>query len=102
MIHSSERSTKEYREFLIKLGACPECMSIPEHHIEEPFATCGCCTSENYAKSPLMQAQLMRAALKEMANTIEMLRACCTDTGADDEAAHTLHLYNRYKDQAND
>ena len=72
MIHSSERSTKEYREFLIKLGACPECMSIPEHHIDEPFATCGCCTSENYAKSPLMQAQLMRAALKEIALQINL------------------------------
>ena len=58
---------QEYREFLIKLGACPECMSIPEHHIDEPFATCGCWTSENYAKSPLMQAQLMRAALEEIA-----------------------------------
>ena len=74
----------EQEEFLIKLGACPECMSIPQHHVDEPFATCGCCTSEDYAKSPLMQAQLMRAALKEMADTIEMLLRMRADTGADD------------------
>ena len=40
--------------------------------------------------------------MAEMADTIEMLRACCTDMGADGEAAHTLHLYNQYKDQTND
>ena len=40
--------------------------------------------------------------MAEMADTIEMLRACCNDTGADDEAAHTLHLYAQYKNQAND
>ena len=37
--------------------------------------------------------------MAEMADTIEMLRACCTDTGADSEAAHTLHLYNQFKNQ---
>ena len=37
--------------------------------------------------------------MAEMADTIEMLRACCNDTGADDEAAYTLHLYARYKNQ---
>ena len=62
---------QEYREFLTELGACPECMSIPEHHIDEPFATCGCWTSEDYAESPLMQAQLMRTALKEMQTLIK-------------------------------
>ena len=40
--------------------------------------------------------------MAEMAGTIEMLRECCTDMGADSEAAHTLHLYNEYKDQSND
>ena len=37
--------------------------------------------------------------MAEMADTIEMLRAFCTDTGADSEAAYTLHLYARYKNQ---
>ena len=36
--------------------------------------------------------------MEEMAGTIEMLRECCTDMGADGEAAHTLHLYKQYKE----
>ena len=36
--------------------------------------------------------------MQEMADTIEILRECCTDMGADGEAAHTLHLYKQYKE----
>ena len=51
---------------------------------------------------PYKEADEADKLMAEMADTIEMLRACCTDMGADGEAAHTLHLYNQYKGQAYD
>lgn len=44
-------------ELLEKHGICINCGEIFSHDIEEPFAHCGCCTSEWYNFTPYMNLE---------------------------------------------
>jgi hypothetical protein len=48
---------KQLRGLLLKHGICVDCGSIFNHDIEEPFAHCGCHTSEWYDFTPYMELQ---------------------------------------------
>jgi hypothetical protein len=42
---------------LIKHGVCVHCGEMYDHHLEAPFASCGCGTSEWYNFTPYMALQ---------------------------------------------
>jgi hypothetical protein len=42
-----------------KLGFCPDCETHYEHHLDEPFASCACHTTEwSGPFTPFMQLQI--------------------------------------------
>ena len=49
-----------------------------------------------------MRVVLRYTVGEQLGRTAHISCGCCTDMGTDSEAAHTLHLYNQYKDQTND
>lgn len=51
-------SSVKYRQKLIELGCCPDCLTVPEMDEEGPFSSCECGTGEDYAKRKLQQHQL--------------------------------------------
>ena len=47
----------ELRDRLAELGICVKCNQIIDHHIDEPFATCGCGTMEWSGKHTLIMEE---------------------------------------------
>lgn len=54
-----DRKSQEeiYKDLLIKHGVCLECGEMFSHDINEPFAHCGCCTSEWHDFTPYQKLQ---------------------------------------------
>lgn len=65
IIEQQQRKIDELESTLSNLGYCPACMEIPLHEIHSPFSHCSCRSSEDYAKSPLQELQLLRYKTKE-------------------------------------
>lgn len=55
---------QKYLELLHKHGICPECGTLNEHHLDGPFASCHCGTSEWYEFTPHMLLQKRCANLE--------------------------------------
>ena len=58
---------------LAKHGICEECGELFEHHYDEPFATCSCCTAEWYKLTPHMEVvRLLRDKLGAFHGLLEL------------------------------
>lgn len=57
-----------YRQALSETGVCPDCLQESQHHMDEPFATCGCGTGEDYADRPMQRLQMLEALIKAWAD----------------------------------
>jgi len=53
---------KRLRKFIAVLGGCPDCFTVPKHHIDEPFSSCECGTGEDYGDRPAQKVQLAKAS----------------------------------------
>lgn len=56
-ILASERDA--YRQKLLDVGVCPDCLQIDDMDHDGPFSHCECGTGEDYAVRPLQKMQLM-------------------------------------------
>lgn len=45
----------KFRRFLHWIGFCPDCDTRITHHLDEPFSSCNCRTSEDTGKPPVWQ-----------------------------------------------
>lgn len=89
-----DRKSQEeiYKDFLTKHGVCLECGEIFSHHLDEPFASCGCCTAEWHDFTPYqkLQYELEKAKNDVRKQTLQnLLDATCPASGPmiKDEAA---------------
>lgn len=58
-------------DLLNKHGICTECGQMYSHHLDEPFASCGCGTSEWYDYTPYMQLENELAKAKRKIKELE-------------------------------
>ena len=49
-----------------KHGICKKCEELYEHHLDEPFASCGCNCSEWYKLTPHMELQRKQGVPKKV------------------------------------
>lgn len=83
---------KKLTELLNKHGICVDCGEMYCHHIDEPFASCKCGTSEWSKFTPYMELELALSTLRaENAALITDLKKVVTEaTLADQEIATTV------------
>jgi len=74
LIEQQAAEIEELENTLISLGYCAKCSMIPEHHIDEPFSSCACSTSEDNGTSPLQRLQILEKNNQELATEIDRLR----------------------------
>ena len=60
LVKTLERLIDTYQEIFLKVGICPECLEIPQMHDDGPFSHCKCGMSEDYAKRPLQELQILK------------------------------------------
>ena len=65
MPDSEENTLKRYEELLDKHGVCRICGEMISHHLDEPFASCACGTSEWYTLTPYMELEKQIKELKK-------------------------------------
>lgn len=54
-------------QFLSRLGACPTCLQVNDHWLDEPFSSCLCGTGEDSGRAPLQHYQRLKAAASALA-----------------------------------
>lgn len=54
---TKDEQIEELTALLNKHGVCTVCGEMYSHHIEEPFASCNCGTSEWYEFTPYMELE---------------------------------------------
>jgi len=69
-----QQRIEELEQTLRDLGYCTDCSSVQEHYIDEPFSSCNCGTTEDYATRPLQKAQFVQQRNNELAAMVERLR----------------------------
>lgn len=74
LIEQQQKRIEELEQTLRDLGYCTDCNSILEHHLYEPFSSCNCGTSEDYATRPLQKLQFIQRQNNELSATVEQLR----------------------------
>lgn len=47
-------------KLLENLGACPDCLTVPEMDTDGPFSSCQCNTGEDYGRRPLQELQILK------------------------------------------
>lgn len=74
-VKEQSQRIEELEQTLRELGYCTVCNSVPGHHLDEPFSSCNCGTSEDYATRPLQKAQCAQQHNIELIAIVKRLRA---------------------------
>lgn len=59
LVEEFGRLLEQARNKFIEVGVCPRCLEVSEMDDDGPFSHCACGTSEDYAKRPLQEIQLL-------------------------------------------
>ncbi len=83
---------KKLTELLNKHGICVDCGEMYCHHIDEPFASCKCGTSEWSKFTPYMELELALSTLgaENVALITDLKKVVTEATLADQEIAQTV------------
>lgn len=82
---------KKLTDLLTKHGICADCGEMYSHDIEEPFAHCGCHTSEWYDFTPYMTLQMKLKTLEaENIALVTALREVVTKNLLEDQEVSTV------------
>ena len=94
LVKTLERLIDTYQEIFLKVGICPECLEIPQMHDDGPFSHCKCGMSEDYAKRPLQELQILKWNNSPMRARNSLAGAGSLDLSPSDPLGHPSGLPN--------
>lgn len=64
-------TVQRLKDKLREVGVCPECLTVPVHHLIEPFSTCTCGTGEDGALRPMQKLQQLEQNVRQLADVLQ-------------------------------